>query len=452
MTSQRLFVVIRFDRPEYHGLRDNGVMDWPPAPVRLAGALTAGAHALTGVPKQAALTAIDAVMASPPPQVHVSRATPLKLPVTYTQKSGLDNPGKSTTKNLKDFLDFSLLAMDTKSRTAKLVDGVSLDLPLLVFELDVDLSVEQLEALRQAAAQIGYFGRSNDPAEITIWQGSFPTTTTESDLLERWRALPSTTGTVRGWTKLTREWLDENYRRIFDASGDSPLALPPVPPQNYIQPLRYVRLAAGEQTTVIPLEKSVPNQVIPILFDQLNQTGVLEGFPEITVFPAVFANHPYADGRCLGLGVSGTSSVDVDTAASEIAPVLWEGPLLKLQQGPPPQLGSSTLDPKTWSRSHRFWTSATPYRGFPDATVVEYEIRNEIRELWGLVPGRITASTEPTRRWEHRWKQSLFADGLVDWWIEVEMPENTFGPLLLRRHQKLGTGLLVGSSAHYREN
>lgn len=452
MASQPLFIAIRFDRPEYHGLRDNGSVDWPPAPVRIAGALTSAAHSLDNPAKQSALSAIDAIMTSPPPKVHVSRATPLGLPVTYTQKSGLDNPGKSTSKSISDFLDLSLLAMNTQSRTAKPVDGVSLDLPLLIFELEVDILPGQLAALQEAAVHIGYFGRSVDPAEVTIWPDSVPATALELELLEQWQALPSTTGNTRGWTRLTREWMDENYRRLFEASGDSHIALPSVPPQNYIQPLRYVRMAATDQTTIVPLERSVPNHVIPLLFDRLNQTGVLDGFSEVTVFPAVFAHHAYADGRCLGLGLTGPSALAVDTAAAEIAPLIWEGALLELQRGPVTQDGAATLRPTTWSRANQVWKSATPYRGFPDATVVEYEVNSEIQERWGLTPTRIVASTEPTQRWEHRWKQSIFADGLVDWWIELEMPEKVSGPMLLSRHQKLGTGLLVGSSLHLAED
>lgn len=452
MTNRPLFVTIRFDRPEYHGLRDDGSVDWPPAPVRLAGALTSGAYSLADQHKYDALLAIDAIMAGPPPIVHAARATPLHLPVTYTQKSGLDNSGKSTAKSMTDFLDMSLLSMTTKSRTAKPVDGVSLDLPLVVFELETDLPAEQFAALQQAAAQVGYFGRSNDPAEMTICQGPLPATTAESELLEQWRALPSTTGTVRGWTKLTKEWMDENHRRLFGSSGESHIPLPPVPPQNYVQPLRYVRSATTDHTTIIPLERSVPNYMIPVLFDLLNQTKVLDEFPEIAVFPAVFTGHSYADGRCLGLGFTGLSSPAVDAAAAEVAPLLWEGALLKIQQGPPPQASATTLRPATWSRAHKVWRSATPYRGFPDATVVEYEIRDEIRDRWGLSPNRVAASTVPTRRWDHRWKQSLFSDGLVDWWIEVEMPEKTCGPTLLKRNQRLGTGLLVGSSTQHRED
>ena len=84
MTRKPSFVLVEWDRPEYHGLRQNGTVDWPPSPVRLLGALTAGAHMMpeSDPERDKALAALQEITESAPPAIHVPHVFPLDLPRT----------------------------------------------------------------------------------------------------------------------------------------------------------------------------------------------------------------------------------------------------------------------------------------------------------------------------------------------------------------------------------
>ena len=439
MTHKPLFVSVQWDRPEYHGLRQNGTVDWPPSPTRLLGALTAGAYGLDEDERDRALAALQTIAESAPPAIHVPHAYPLDLPGTFTQKSGSDTAGKGTGKSVEDFLDLSLVGFDTRSRVLKPVDGVALQVPRVVFEIDAQLASEQVAAVRAAAWSVPYFGRSLDPAVVDVVEDA-----PDLSSLTRLTGTPDTRGSTRGWTPRSMDWYQINYERLFEA-GDLPL--PAVPAVGYVQPLRYGTGRHRAPLEVVPLTQSVPSHRVPAFFEALSHEVGFQPPEGVTVFPAINAGDPHSDGRCLGVGlVAGGSGVDaavyLAAAASELAPLVWEAPLTHYQTGPTPNLNAWTLQPSRWTEPSQGWVSATPYRGFPDEMVVTYVVAEEVRRRLGM-ECRVTASSTPSEHWEHRWGQERFSDGLMDWWLEIQLPLPAPGPLLLTENQRFGTGLFV---------
>lgn len=462
MGNEPLYITVSWDRPEYHGLRQDGMVDWPPSPLRLLGALISGAHTLADDPgnrradgvaasRAMALEAIQKLSEAPPPTIHAPRAYPLDLPGTYTQKSGLDAAGKGSAKHMKDFLDLSLVNLDTTSRTLKPVDGVALEAPTIVYEVDLNLESALVEALEAAAWMVGYFGRSFDPAGISITRAR-PDTSSLRPLV----ASPSTGGLTRGWTPLSVQWYEINYQRLFGAGG---LPLPAVPDVGYVQPLHYGTDVPARPLEIIPLPQSVPNHRIPPLLHALLERTSFVLPSQVRLFPVVNAGHPQSDGRCLGIGLvaayeaesnreqNGPSPRDyLAASAAELAPLVWEPPLVDYRVGPTPNVNAWALHTARWTAASAAWVSATPYRGFPDQMVVEYAVTEEIQRRFSIEV-EVSASPSPRKRFEHRWGQQQFSDGLMDWWLELRFPTPVSGPLLLEDNQKFGTGLFVPEQA-----
>lgn len=449
-----LFITVWWDRPEFHGLRDSGTIDWPPSPARLVGALVSGAHQLSGTSQAGSLQAIDRLLTAPAPLIHVPRMQPLGLPRTYAQSSGLDIPGAGTKGKIAKFLDTSLLGMDTVSRTAKPVEGGSIDYPVVVFEVDLEPTQELIDALQQAARGVGYFGRSNDPAQITV-NAKWPDGIGRDDLTLL-RPFPATYGRTRGWTPQLRQWMNANYDRIFNPSGGTHLPLPPLPPDGFIQPLSYAATANATALEIQPLPRSVPSHRIPRLFAALREEAGDAFGASVDIFPVVNAGLQRADGRALGVGftprVTGPEGQDtaearlaVQVVGSEVAPLLGEAPLRQYQTGPVPQDSAWTLNPKRWHEQSRHWVSATPYRGFPDPTVIQFALTSEIERRFALPVEVASASMNPVASWEHRWPQDGFGDGLCDWWVTLRFDQEITGPVLMHDNQTLGTGVFVAA-------
>ena len=236
-----LVIDIHWFRAAYHGQRETREPDWPPAPARLLGALLAGAHQLpSSAGKESALRALQTIAASAPPLIDAPLARPLTVPDTYTEGTWL--PQVATTGTLDKHLNLGVVSMDSQSRVAKRQDAISLADDLLSFLVDVDLSADELEGLREAAGHVAYFGRSNDPADLSVEvvdevdvHGATPTGSRE-----RWYPRRTSRGSVRGWLPSTLDWYDANYARTFgtDAAVSS---LPPIPANGYVDPLFYGR-------------------------------------------------------------------------------------------------------------------------------------------------------------------------------------------------------------------
>lgn len=452
MTANKpLYFAVNFHRPEYHGLRDNRSCDWPPSPLRLIGALVSGAYKLGAEDRESALDVIQRLLHCPPPTIHVPRTKDLQLPETYAQASGFDAGGPAPLQALRRVLDLSLLGMTTASRTAKPVTGIQLDSPWVIFQVEGEFDEGSVAVLAQAAQRVGYFGRSNDPAELYVSATALVVLQDSDHGFRSLRPIPDTRGQTRGWTPLSLEWMDENYSRMFAALDGGHLALPPIPPEGFVQPLRYIQSWRSGVTEIVALDRAVPNHQVPKLMDSLEQRTQGLDSVRVKVFPVVFAAFEHADGRCMGIGftadlegkASPAALLDVQSFASEAAPMLWDPDLLGFQTGLVPQESSRTLKPSRWEDEASTWTSATPYRGFPDRMVVEYTLRHDLEAQVGVPVTKVTASAAPSAPWEHRWRQDLFADGLTDWWLEIEFERDVSGPLLASTNQKFGTGVFV---------
>ncbi len=450
--STPLYVQVVWDRPEFHGKGQRRRIDWPPSPVRLLGALISGAYALDAPARQVALQALERVSQTPAPLIYAPYAEVLDLPGTYTQRSGLDVPGGTgNLKVLREFLDLSLVEMDTASRTLKSMDGVALDFPTAVFEIRGDFTAEEVGALNAAAAEVGYFGRSLDPASLFVTKER-PALLDRRDAAEdptlgRLLPVPNTAGHTRGWTPGTIDWFDANHTRMFQGDSVSHLPLPPVSDVGFVQPLSYIAVQDHEDVATVPLTASVPNHRVPALMRAL-ETSEIELPDGLVLFPLINAGHAHSDGRALGVGLSPTTpgsvtDTDLRTAAAQVGAALLQPDLLRHQSSATPQEGAWTVNPRRWQQKATRWVSATPYRGFPDQFVVAHQVRAELWERFQVEPVSLRVSSQPAHGWQQEWGQRSFEDGLTNWWLEIEMAQPLGGPLLLRDAQQLGTGLFV---------
>lgn len=466
-----LTVIVHFHRRFFHGLREDGSVDWPPSPARLAGALMAGAHALKDpAVQEAALGAIRAITCADPPAISAPQHVALGIPDTFTEQSWL--PDRATAKTLKSYVDLGLLAMASTSRTKKPQDGVALADDWLGFEIDASLSDNEALALSQAAAQIGYFGRSSDPAEILVHRGKLDDAVSagiihsgsiEADLRRQWWPRPSARGLTRGWQPNTVDWYEANFARTFGTDVKTS-SLSPLPALGYVRPLHYSTvLPQDENCTVVPLERSIPQHSAPTILSALN-TELPAGW---LAFPAVFTTSRWADGRCVGIGLmrqvaqranqgpssvassSTDTSVVVETGPSNASTDLVHVEMLVEQwlasrsdlPGGQRVISADALDASHWSSTSRHWRSVTPLRAFPDLRVLQHQLSIEADRRFGSGITVVEASVEPVPRFAERWSNARFTDGYGQWWLEIEFDDEITGPVLLGASTDHGHGL-----------
>lgn len=442
-----LEVHVEFWRPAFHGLRTTGEPDWPPSPARLLGALKAGSHALEdSSPGQArALAILQRMAEAPPPVITAPRMIELRLPATYTEKTW--KPSRLTNNQAGRFLDTSAIGMDTRSRTLKPNGGIALAENALVYSIELEIDDDELRALQRAAAAVPYFGTSKDPADITIRHTTDGETIGESANLDpetqqRWQPRARADGRSRGWLPNTMQWFDINYERVF---GEDPVLnqLGPIAAHGYTQPLAYSPRSASRpgEFPIVPFTASIPHHSIREPLAAANRRLRAEGIPW-TAFPATVSNSAHADGRLVGIGILPDSDED-RRHGSEAAEMVVESEIAMLDPASDsfPVIDPAALRARTWIGPSASWYSATPMRAFPDRRVLEYEVHRELGSRFNARVLEVRATSVPTSKAHRPWADGALADGLGQWWLEVDLAEPIDGPVVLGRAKDHGFGL-----------
>lgn len=433
-------------RNGFHGLRDTGEPDWPPSPRRILGALLAGAHAVADdSTRDRALDALQRLAAAPSPIIDAPTAIPLGLPGTYAPKTWL--PDDKSPKVIDNFLDLSLIGLNTKSRVLKPQDGVALAGGTIMFHIDLDCGDAELAALEAAARHVPYFGTSKDPADLSVTDADNLDAPPKPPL-ERWYPDARIPGPAHGWQSNTVKWFEDNFQRAF--GRDPAIAgLPPIPPAGFVRPLSYGRdippIRAAFSTA--QLARSVPNHRIPPLILHLN-TAIAEAVPDWRAFPLTVSHErdkPSAngDGRCVGFGLLRLDGSDFSVEEQARAGELLARYVAQLPEQPDGLVvgRSGALNPTTWTGPAKTWYSTTPLRAFPDKRVVHYELAKQLNERYGVELRDLALQHTPRIRRNGYWSNGDLADGLAQWWAELTVSEQIEGPLLLGAATDRGFGM-----------
>lgn len=431
-------------RRSFHGLRDDGQPDWPPSPTRLLGALISGAHSLENPVRTAAARAVIAqISASPAPVIDVPTAVHLNIPGTYTESTW--TPEKVTAKTAIGFLDTSHIQIPTKSRSLKPQDAVALAHDEISFHLKVNLNDEEMLALDEAVAAVGYFGRSQDNCEIRLTQSADLPEVSEPLTVRLFPYLRSH-GETRGWLRSTLDWYDINFERVL-GSDMSINKLPQLPATSYVQPLEYRDYPiTSSPGAVIPL----PNQPSRKIPDHLR--SLHNALPELrdtySIVPLTQSFSRWADGALVGIGVFPSlpraegvpSSSDLESVARDVDKHLSQ--LIGGVERPPSLPATKAHDSATWTFESTRWVSTTPLRAFPDARLLAVQIEQVLVERFHAKVLELTLRSQPERRHEERWPDTVFSDGFGQWWVELETDIPIAGPLQLGSETESGFGVL----------
>lgn len=433
-----IVISVTLVRAAFHGLTRGRGVQWPPDPVRLLGALKSGAHALDGSALSAiAHDALNRLVEAPPPIITTPLHAPLDHPATYTDRTGLPDELSSTyEEKASRLLTLAPFGMDSSNRVAKPRDGVALADRVLDFEIDIDLSPNEIHALDAAARHVAYFGRSEDAAVVEVFTQPRDTTADDNSRVT-WYPLSCHGGDSRGWQANTIEWMDENHARVF---FDDPTvsSLPSLPATGYVRPLTYStdRPQTDQPVlTVVQLRSSKEQHQTPSLLRRL-QPRVPSGWKTL---PLTASSHQNSGGRLVGLGFY--PGDDADTGEAQSLPLAD----LHAELGAPPadQRQLASLTPKTWTGPARRWTSTTPLRGFPHLMILDDALRREAEQLFGVDVEIIEASTHARTSQEHRWANSAYADGFGLWWVTLEFAQPITGPLQLGASTEHGFGAFL---------
>lgn len=432
----RIVIRVTLARAAYHGLAHGGRVQWPPDPVRLLGALKSGVHALDDAEASTiAHHVLNRLVGAPPPTITTPLHVPLGHPATYTDRTGLPDRLSSTyEERASRLLTLAPFSMNSSNRDAKPRDGVALAGHVLDFEIDVDLSPDEVHALDAAARHIAYFGRSEDAAIVEVLAQPHDTVV-DDDTRVRWYPSFNSGGNSRGWQANTIAWMDENHARVF---SDDPTvsSLPSLPLTGYVRSLTYSTDGLQEDQPVLTVVR------LPSSRQQHQTPGVLRRVrPHVPsghmVLPLTASSHPNSDGRLVGLGFY---SDDADPGeAQSLLTELRE----VLGAAPEDQRWLTSLMPETWTGPARRWTSTTPLRGFPQLMILEDALRREAQRRFGVDVEVVEASTHTRTSREHRWANSAYTDGLGLWWVTVEFAQPVTGPLQLGGSTEHGFGAFL---------
>lgn len=438
MSDQILVVHIDLIRPEFHGHRSDGSVDWPPSPTRLIGALLAGAHALED-PEHTTLarSAITRICGAPPPTVHTPPHVALSLPGTYTQRTAF--PDGLSHKVLRQYSDLSLFGLQNTGLQLKESDGVALLGTRISFAIDVEIPNREFDALLHSARAIGYFGTSRNHAGITMERRKASKHRMPEAGQREWILTPHSRGLIRGWLSRTVEWFDEAHERVFGIHGPDDPDLPPPGTQGFIQNLRAGIAVTSSRDIVVTLNRTIQNHHVPVLVKRLRSVVPAD----ISLIPLVNTAHSQADGRCAGVILicpKGWKEPPYEVAQAVLT-VMDETDLQRIQTGPVPSTTAQYTKVPTWTQPSCQWTSATPLRAYPHLRVLTHQVQQQLEAAYG-VSVQLRANREPTQRWQHRWSGEQFSDGLAHWWLDIVTSAPIPGPLSLGTSIEHGFGLM----------
>lgn len=427
---------IEWFRAAYHGLGEDGKIQWPPSPTRLLAALTNGAYQTYSSHSselERGLRSLQTLSESEPPIIFAPQTVALNMPPTYAPQTWV--PEKLS--NSEQAIDMGFFNV-ANSLQYKPVDALALSDTHLVFTLpDSGLLEETITVLNEIAAAVSYFGRSHDPAIITVEHVDAPFTPEWDHHI--WYPSESGYGKHRGWLPNTMEWLNANFERIFSPEA-SISRLPPLPPQGYTRTLSYSTRASvrlPEDFSVVALPYALENHRIPKLFRMFNTQ--LPAKRSYGLIPLTISGSAHADGRCVGVGI--TPRLNEQIRTQELAEASEVVSRMSPTTGRFRVNTPGALNPRSWVGPSREWRSTTPYRGYPDIRVVEHVLREEISSMFSMGITILEAQKDPVAQWHSRWTSSVYEDGFADWWLTFRCDEEITGPVALGASNHDGYGM-----------
>ncbi|MCT1556821.1 type I-U CRISPR-associated protein Csb2 [Helcobacillus massiliensis] len=417
-------IQIHFDRPAFHGLRDDGSVDWPPSPARLCGALMQGAFGCDESTRETALSAIERICAAPHPVLTTPEAIELNIPPTYTDRTALPEKERLTSGSLSKVMGMSHFGMDSLNRVAKPQNAVALAGTLVTVDIDVQLSKDEHRALGSAANNIGYFGRSHDPASFEVID---PVLSVNDSHQVTWFPTEHPRGLSRGWNDRTMLRYTINHERTFSTDPDV-RDLPLIPAHGFTTSLHYrtVRQNTEDRMAVFPLRRSVHQSHGRSIVHRVNE---VIGRDRRAVL-LTSSGSPHARGQIVGVGITSTEGEPVrHSMAAELVEVI--GDIERIHPQGKRVHAPRAADARYWCRPSRRWRSTTPLRAFPDLRVLELDLKQQCLSELGVAPTAIDASPEPVIASDQRWRVDQYTDGLGQWWAILDFEEPVRGPLAL---------------------
>lgn len=426
-------IQINFERPAFHGLREDGSVDWPPSPARLCGALMHGAFSCDETTRELALTVIERICTGPHPVLGTPHATELNIPPTYTDRTAHPEKERLTLGPLGKVMGLSYFGMDSLNRVAKPQNAVALAGTLVTADIDIQLSEEERRALASAAHKIGYFGRSHDPASVQVLAPVLPVNDSNQ---VAWYPTEHPRGLSRGWNDMTMLRYRINHERTFSTAPDV-RDLPLVPAHGFTTPLQYrtVRQNTNDRMAAFPLRRSVHQSHGRGIAQEVN---TVIG-PDRRALLLTSSGSPHARGQIVGIGIT---SIDEEplphSMTAEVVRVIGE---IELRHPEGQRVHTPrAADARYWCRPSRRWRSTTPLRGFPDLRVLSLELKEQCLNELGVTPTAIKASPEPVVASDQRWRVDQYTDGLGQWWAILDFEEPVRGPLALGASRPDGFG------------
>lgn len=405
---------------------DQDRTSWPPSPVRMLGALLAGAHSLDGSHGDTptgkcadARRALEQITTAPPPLI-VTPEAPVELADTvvwFAPRDAGDSYRVELSRLVRRPAVLSSSNLVSKPRTVSL-------LPLgnvIRFNIDTDIDDEQLwSALASAAAAVPFFGSSADPAQITVERvETYPEPEHGEHL---WRPVPAAaarTAPLRCWTPATVSWFDDNH-----IHRGAPVADWRVTTTNYTQrPARILDPGSPENGHFHMLTLPAPITML----EYADRLAGVQGWKNADILPAVEFNAP---DRVRGFGLYGPRVDELlDSAPDDLIGGDFPGSF-------------HAWEPATWVGPSRRWVSATPTAAHRDPRAARVQIETQLERL-GL---RLTAlSHRPFKPWHIRRLRVPVHYGL--WFLTAEVPDldsnPISGPLRIGECQSSGAGLLT---------
>ena len=425
-----IFVRVHLWQQVYTGTVEAGrraVPEWPPSPYRLISALLAGAHHCDPPVRSVAREALEEVSRSPAPRI-ITAAWPkeMVLPSNWVPATGDDKA---------DNRPFQASAMTTGGRRRPVrvhAARMNLDAPDIYFEIDVDLTTPQRQALAEAAEHVPYFGRATHPAELSIvdrveWPADVP--------LDTHAPVDGLPGDVRSWTPAALPELD----RAFEAWRTG-LPTPPgsakgvrvgyaVDDRHGILPRNVVDVLPFRGPLTRPADITA---MMLTISETIRAAG--EEASGSWAFPMLQVGHEHSSGACAAVAIVSAERGAGHTAALETASAEI-GERLSTQFR-----ASAARNPRRWTEPALRWVSASPAALHPKTSVAHLLATHELEKETGQA-ARVTLTRTPTYG-QRRWPDDEVT-GLGQWFVTVEFDEPVPGPLRFGGRSDEGFGLLL---------
>lgn len=392
MTDPVTIEVTFVGRPTFTGTSGSGDVEWPPAPARVFAALVAGARGRFD-------DALRALENAPAPDIHAPYAIRLRdVTGSPPSRHATDLPSAKPPAPSKKTIgrrSFPDIETATVSQWAgapyDVVGPYELADPVVRYIIDGDfLSDDDVAALDDAAADVGYLGRSTDTVAMSVTRGPAP----ERGALTLMRAT-GRPGRVRVWA---RGYLDALNARF--ALQNSPTPAPAMVTPHVLSRVTYVPVAQVPGTDLVGL------RVTPSL-QTSHATAVLRAAP--AAIPMV---NPHS-GAMIGAMVD---AADFDALADAV-----EAAGAAIDVGAP--YWSSMV-----AAAGTVWTTHWPAHLPVDGAAAWAWIVHDLSAATGVDIGAIDVDLSPDR---HARDGAPLTPGLDRWRVTVTFPEPVTGPLRL---------------------